>query len=114
MTDDLRQRYAEAIRSVLDKPNGMAYRSTLPDALLAVRDEEMADLRERLREAADALRAVGKAALVVKPNLDKPFPDAPSTTPWVQFMDAPARRAYNLGHQIRAWLMRGGQAGHRG
>lgn len=53
-----------------------------------------------LRQAARALKDVGKAALVVKPTLTKPYPDAPRTNPWQQFMDQPAREAYNLGVEI--------------
>jgi hypothetical protein len=60
--------------------------------------------RDLLRQAEEALRAVGKAAIVVKTTLDKPYTDAPETTPWKRFMDAPARRAYNLGHEIREFL----------
>lgn len=63
---------------------------------------EVERLREQLREAADALVAVGKAAIVVKPRLEEPYSDAPSTSPWTKFMEAPARRAYNLGSQLRA------------
>jgi hypothetical protein len=57
-------------------------------------------LRTELREAAETLRAVGKAALVVKPTLDKPYSDDPSQTPWSRFMEAPARAAYNLGTRL--------------
>jgi len=59
---------------------------------------------ELLTEASDALRAVGKAAIVVEPTLSKPYPDAPHTSPWERFMKAPAKRAYNLGWQIRTEL----------
>ncbi|RSN12824.1 hypothetical protein DMB42_11645 [Nonomuraea sp. WAC 01424] len=48
MTDDLRQRYAEAISSLLDQPNGNAYRGTLPERLMTVRDEEVERLRARI------------------------------------------------------------------
>lgn len=60
---------------------------------------------ELLWAAALALRDVGKAALTVKPTLDKPYPDAPGTTPWKRFMGQPARHAYNLGCQITAILI---------
>lgn len=63
--------------------------------------------RDLLRQAEEALRAVGKAAIVVKPTLDKPYTDAPEHTPWSRFMEVPARRAYNLGHEIRDFLKRG-------
>lgn len=57
-----------------------------------------------LVEASEALRAVGKAAITVEPTLKQPYPDAPATSPWARWMEAPARRAYNLGHQIRREL----------
>lgn len=57
-----------------------------------------------LAEASEALRLVGKAAIVVEPFLAKPYPDAPNTSPWERFMERPARRAYNLGHRIRREL----------
>lgn len=78
---------------------------TLEDALrqrAEAAEQEVARLRAQLREAADALCDVGKAALVVKNSLEKPYPDAPDWSPWTRFMGAPAKRAYNLGHRIRA------------
>lgn len=54
-----------------------------------------------LREAAQALKDVGKAAIVVKPTLTTPYPDAPHVSPWTRFMEMPARDAYNLGVKIR-------------
>ena len=68
---------------------------------------EMERLHADRSEAAEALRAVGKAALVVKPTLDKPYDDDPSQTPWSRFMEAPARAAYNLG--VRLSRKDGGQ-----
>lgn len=62
------------------------------------------ELRDLLRQAADALVEVGKKALVVKPTLDKPYPDQPEWTPWTRFLGEPARNAYNLGHEIRRKL----------
>lgn len=64
-----------------------------------------------LAEASDALRAVGKAAITVEPTLKKPYPDAPHTSPWERFMKEPARRAYNLGHQIRRELNQASKEG---
>lgn len=66
------------------------------------------EMRELLEQSAAALKAVGKAALVVKPTLDKPYPDDPSWTPWTRFMDQPARDAYNLGSRILRELRAGG------
>lgn len=62
------------------------------------------DLRARLAEAADALRAVGRAAIVVQPVLDTPYPDDPRWTPWTRWMRDPARRAYTLGILLRRQL----------
>lgn len=58
------------------------------------------DYAALLRQAADTLIDVGKKALVVKPSLDKPYPDMPAWTPWSRFMEAPAREAYELGHAL--------------
>ncbi|MFB7285467.1 hypothetical protein [Actinacidiphila glaucinigra] len=63
-----------------------------------------ADLKAQLAEAAEALCAVGKAAIVVQPALDKPYPDAPQWTPWTRWMQRPARQAYNLGILLRRQL----------
>ncbi|MFJ4990036.1 hypothetical protein ACIP9H_40350 [Streptomyces sp. NPDC088732] len=63
-----------------------------------------ADLRAQLAEAAEALCAVGKAAIVVQPTLDKPYPHAPQWTPWTRWMQRPARQAYNLGTLLRRQL----------
>lgn len=63
--------------------------------------------RELLREAADALLKVSKAALVVKPTLDQPYLDAPNASPWTQFMREPSRAAHDLGHRIRKHLEQG-------
>jgi hypothetical protein len=65
---------------------------------------EVERLRGQLGEASEALRAVGKAALTVAPTLCKPYRDAPETSPWEQFMEQPARRAYELGARIRREL----------
>lgn len=62
------------------------------------------ELLALLHEAADALRDVGKAAIVVHPTLDKPYPDDPRWTPWTRFMEKPARRAYNLSFLLRRQL----------
>lgn len=64
--------------------------------------ERVAD--ERLAEIADALVAIGKACLVVAPTLRKPYPDDPTQNPWDKFVHDPAKRAYNLGHDLRREL----------
>lgn len=60
-----------------------------------------------LADAGDALRDVGKKAIVVEGTLKKPYPDAPDKNPWDQYMKAPARRAYNLGCEIRKFIRDG-------
>jgi hypothetical protein len=70
--------------------------------------------RELLQRAGEALRAVGKAALAVKTSLTKPYPDAPETSPWVQFMERPAREAYNLSAEIRRALAAAVSSGDTG
>ena len=89
----------------------MPERPTLPDDTGPIAEgsyewyrREVERLRGQLGEASDALRAVGKAALTVAPTLRKPYRDAPETSPWKQFMEQPARRAYDLGVRIRREL----------
>lgn len=67
-------------------------------------DPSEPDLRAQLAEASHALRAIGKAAIVVQPTLDKPYPDDPRWTPWTRWMRDPTRRAYNLGILLRRQL----------
>ena len=62
---------------------------------------EAAALMTVLSAAGEALNRVSKATLVVKGSLTEPYPDAPSTSPWAKFVEAPTRRAYNIGHAIR-------------
>jgi hypothetical protein len=59
---------------------------------------------ELLTEACGALRDCYHAALTVKPTLDVPYQDAPETTPWRRFAEAPARRAHDLRQKIRKHL----------
>lgn len=68
----------------------------------------LAELEALLDQAASALTTVGKKALVVKPTLDKPYPDDPSWTPWTRFLEEPAREAFNLGAEIKRRLRAGG------
>ncbi|MFI7630236.1 hypothetical protein [Microbispora rosea] len=67
---DLRHRYADAIDRVLEQPNGWAYRGTLPDALLAVRDDELAEARRRAAQADAAL--IAEVARTCGADLDAP------------------------------------------
>jgi hypothetical protein len=69
----------------------MAMSDRHPEGVCAT-DLETARLRRLLAEAADALVDVGKKAIVVKPTLAQP---------WSRFMEAPAKRAYNLGIELR-------------
>jgi hypothetical protein len=71
--------------------------STEPPAGEPDRDE----LIRLLQQAAAALEAAGRAALVVKGTLIKPYPDDPRWSPWTRFVEQPARDAYNLGLELR-------------
>jgi hypothetical protein len=97
----IEQRAAAASRgSWLLAENAEFINAALIDVPLLV--AEVRRLRAQQDAAEKALLAVGKAALVVKTTLDKPYPDAPETTPWKRFMERPARDAYNLGNEFRA------------
>lgn len=74
------------------------------DEHLADWELEIRELRADLLAAADALRVIGKAALVVKPTLEQPYRDEPRTNPWKRFMEVPTRNAYNLGVQLHRKL----------
>ena len=63
-----------------------------------------AEARELLTEAADALWESSKAALVVKPTLDTPYPDDPRWTPWTRWVEPKARRAHDVAMKIRKHL----------
>ncbi|MGW0821801.1 hypothetical protein [Streptomyces sp. NPDC002845] len=65
---------------------------------------EKPSTEQQLTEAADALRAIGKACIVVKPTLDVPYPDDPRWTPWTRWVERPARTASNLGILLRRQL----------
>jgi hypothetical protein len=67
-------------------------------------DERVVVLRSLLTDAEDKLRTLAKKCLVAKPVLDKPFPDAPDTTPWKKYVEQPAREAYNLAVEIQREL----------
>lgn len=57
--------------------------------------------RELLEQAAETLMNCAKAALTVKPNLDKPYPDDPRWSPWTRWVEPRARRAHDLAITIR-------------
>jgi hypothetical protein len=65
---------------------------------------DSAELRRLLTEAESALRELAKKCLVVKTSLDTPYPEAPDRTPWTQYVQRPASRAYNLAVEIRRAL----------
>ena len=92
------------------RAGGLGCRTCLrrADAVLDVVSDELdaararvAELEAELRTAAEVLCDVGKAALVVKTTLTKPYSDAPDQSPWSRFMESPARAAFNLGTQLR-------------
>lgn len=66
-------------------------------------DENSAEsaAHELLRQAAEALRKLAKACLVVAPTLKIPYSDAPRTSPWERFVHRPASDGYDLAVQIR-------------
>lgn len=74
------------------------------------RDEQVTVMRSMLDEAAQRLRNLSKICVAVKPTLDKPYPDAPGTTPWKRFVDWPARQAYDYAVEIRRHLNSTGDA----
>lgn len=89
-------------------PPAMIPRTLLAGHITDAHPDKSAELwNTQLAEAADALCAVGKAAIVVQPTLDVPYPDAPEWTPWTRFMRKPARTAYNLGILLRRQLGHG-------
>ncbi|MFJ5984262.1 hypothetical protein [Lentzea sp. NPDC092896] len=55
-------------------------------------------------DAEQKLRTLSKKCLVAKTTLDKPYSDAPGTTPWKQFVEQPTRDAYNFAVEIRRAL----------
>jgi hypothetical protein len=59
---------------------------------------------ELLGQAAKALMDCAKAALTVKPMLDKPYPDDPRWSPWTRWVEPRARRAHDLAMVIRRHL----------
>jgi len=60
--------------------------------------------RELLEQAAEALWECSKAALTVKPDLDKPYRDDPRWSPWTRWVEPRARRAHDLAMTIRKHL----------
>lgn len=68
------------------------------------RDEQVTVMRSMLDDAEQRLRALSKTCLTVKTTLDKPYSDAPDTTPWKRYVERPTRDAYNLAVEIRRHL----------
>lgn len=67
-------------------------------------DERLKVLRLTLQEAEEKLGSLIQACLATKPMMDRPFPDAPETTPWKQFVERPAKEADFLRTAIRREL----------
>lgn len=65
---------------------------------------EVESANELLKRAADALWESSKAALTVKPNLDKPYDDDPRWTPWARWAERPAHEAHDAAMAIRKHL----------
>lgn len=68
------------------------------------RDEQLVVLRSMLGDAEQRLRDLSKTCVAVKTSLDKPYSDAPGTTPWKRFVELPTRLAYDLAVEIRRHL----------
>lgn len=73
-------------------------------------DEWVTVLQGLLGDAERRLRKLSKTCVAVKTSLDKPYPDAPDTTPWAQFVERPTRDAYALAQEIRRTLKARGVA----
>lgn len=97
--EQLRSRMDEGANAAFKCPDGL-HPTWMLDPEVECPWCEVERLRSDLREAAETLRGVGRAALVVKTTLDKPYPDDPAQTPWTRFMEAPARAAYTLGVRL--------------
>jgi hypothetical protein len=67
-------------------------------------DEWVTLLQRLLGDAERRLRKLSKTCVAVKTSLDKPYPDAPETTPWAQFVERPTRDAYALAQEIKQTL----------
>lgn len=74
------------------------------------RDEQVVVLRSMLGDAEQRLRDLSKTCVAVKTSLDKPYDDAPGTTPWKRFVELPTRLAYDLAVKIRRHLNSTGTA----
>jgi len=67
--------------------------------------DDLAGDRELLAQAADAPWKCAKSALTVKPVLDTPYePPYEEWTPYMRWVERPAREARDLAMQIRKHL----------
>lgn len=81
------------------------------DAVNPIVNELLAEIGEQrglLTRAGEALRKLALATIVVKPTLDRPYPDRPDATPWTLWVHRPARIAYDVGTAIRRREREGG------
>lgn len=60
--------------------------------------------RDLLIEAEELLTDIWKRLLAIKPWLDKPYPDAPESSPWAHGIEQRTRRAHDLSLAIRRHL----------
>jgi hypothetical protein len=74
------------------------------------RDEQVVVMRSMLGEAEKRLRDLSETCLAVKPTLDKPYSDAPGTTPWKRHVELYTRLAYDYAVEIRRHLNSTGTA----
>ena len=67
----------------------------------------LAEVEQALREAKEALDKTVPVLLTVKPNLDRPYPDALTLTPWTRWCEPLARRVDDARRSARAVLDKG-------
>ena len=84
-------------------PEARADWRAVADAVRMVSTETDTD-RALLTAAADALWECTKVTLTVKPNLDKPYNDAPEWSPWTRWIEPASRRSHDLAIKIRRHL----------
>ena len=70
-------------------------------------EARLAEVEQALREAKEALDKTVPVLLTVKPNLDRPYPDALTLTPWTRWCEPLARRVDDARRSARAVLDKG-------
>ena len=106
---------ARLVGELPDSAIEAAARADFEDGALPTDAPTWGALGEEVRESYRAVHRVSLAAalpfLERATRADKPYSDAPETTPWLRFVEKPTRAAYNLGTKLRAArVARGGEA----